>query len=394
MRWSEDRILTTHAGSLPRPPELVRLYARRARGETVDAAELEAAGREALRWVVPKQIEAGIDVGNNGEQQREGFFLYVQHRMSGFGGSWQRPLRADILRYPVFHRMMQEQQAGRTAVSNFQPPKAIGPVRYLDPAAIHAECTDFQAVLDQSEGGFVEPFLTAPSPGIVAAAMKNEHYDTEEAYLDALAAALRVEYEAIVEHGFLLQLDCPELALERQISYQDRPLAEFQCFVGRVVAAINRALENVPRERVRLHVCWGNSDGPHDLDVPLADILPIIRQANVGGLVFPFANPRHAHEYRCFENGVLDDDQILVAGVIDTLSNFVEHPEVVADRLERVTRAVGDPRRVLAGTDCGFDTSAGMGRVAEDVVWAKLEALADGARLASERLFRAGSTRA
>jgi 5-methyltetrahydropteroyltriglutamate--homocysteine methyltransferase len=387
MRWSDDRILTTHAGSLPRPHALVELYARRAAGGAVDPAALDAAGRDALRGIVPKQIEAGIDVGNNGEQQREGFFLYVQHRMSGFGGSWQRRQRADVVGYPVFHRMMQEQQAGRTAVSNFQPPKATGAVRYLDPAAIHAECEDFRAALDQADGDFVEPFLTAPSPGIVAAAMKNEYYDTEEAYLDALADALRVEYEAIVEHGFLLQLDCPDLALERQISYQDRPLADFQGFVERVVAAINRALANVPRERVRLHVCWGNSEGPHDLDVPLADILPIIRQANVGGFVFPFANPRHAHEYRCFEGSVLDEDQILVAGVIDTLTNFVEHPEVVADRIERVAAAVGDPKRVLAGTDCGFDTSAGMGRVAEDVVWAKLKALAEGARIASDRLF-------
>jgi 5-methyltetrahydropteroyltriglutamate--homocysteine methyltransferase len=387
MRWSEERILTTHAGSLPRPPELVRLYARRAQGEAVDPGALEVAGREALSWVVPKQIAARVDVGNNGEQQREGFFLYVQHRMSGFGGSWRRRQRADIAGYPVFQRMMQEQLASRTAVSNFQPPKAIGPVHYLDPASVDAECDDFRAVLDQAEGGFVEPFLTAPSPGIVAAAMKNEYYDTEDAYLTALADALRVEYEAIVDHGFLLQLDCPDLALERQISYQDRPLADFQGFVERVVAAINRALEHVPRERVRLHVCWGNSEGPHDADVPLADILPIIRQASVGGFVFPFANPRHAHEYRCFEGGVLDDDQILVAGVIDTLTNFVEHPEVVADRIERVAAAVGDPRRVLAGTDCGFDTSAGMGRVAADVVWAKLRALADGARLASARLF-------
>ena len=237
-------------------------------------------------------------------------------------------------------------------------------------------------------GSFVEPFLTAPSPGIIAAAMKNEYYDTEEAYLAALADALRVEYEAIVGHGFLLQLDCPDLALERHISYQDRPLGDFLGFVERVVAAINRALEHVPRERVRLHVCWGNYEGPHDLDVPLADILPVIRHAKVGGFVFPFANPRHAHEYHCFENGGgLDDDQVLVAGVIDTLTNFVEHPLVVAERLERVARAVGDPRRVLAGTDCGFDTSAGMGRVAEDVVWAKLKSLRDGARLASERLF-------
>jgi 5-methyltetrahydropteroyltriglutamate--homocysteine methyltransferase len=392
MRWSDDRILTTHAGSLPRPPALVRLYARRAAGEPVDPAELDAAGRDALRQIVPKQIEAGIDVGNNGEQQREGFFLYVQHRMSGFGGSWQRRQRGDVARYPIFERMMQEQQAGRTAVSNFLPPKATSDVRYLDPAAVDAECEDFRSVLDANAGGFLEPFLTAPSPGIVAAAMKNEHYDNEEDYLAALASALQVEYEAIVKHGFLLQLDCPDLALERQISYQDRPLADFLGFVERVVAAINRAIENVPRERVRLHVCWGNSEGPHDGDVPLAEILPIIRQANVGGFVFPFANPRHAHEYHCFEakgsaRRALDDDQVLVAGVIDTLTNFVEHSEVVAERIERVAAAIGDPRRVLAGTDCGFDTSAGMGRVAEDVVWAKLRALRDGARLASERLF-------
>ena len=292
--------------------------------------------------------------------------------MSGFGGAWRRRPRGDVVRYPVFQRMLEEQMANRTAVSNFQPPKAVGAVRYLDPAYVNAECADFRAVLDEAAGGFVEPFLTAPSPGIVAAAMKNEYYASEEAYLDALADALRVEYEAIVDNGFLLQLDCPDLALERHITYQDRPLAEFLGFVERVVAAINRALENVPRERVRMHVCWGNYEGPHDLDVPLAEILPVIRQTRVGGFVFPFANPRHAHEYRCFEGGVLDDDQILVAGVIDTLTNFVEHPEVVAERIERVAKAVGDPRRVLAGTDCGFDTSAGMGRVAEDVVWAKL----------------------
>ena len=261
-------------------------------------------------------------------------------------------------------------------------------VRYLDPAYVNAECGDFRTVLNQTEGRFVEPFLTAPSPGIIAAAMKNEYYDTEEAYLGALADALRVEYEAIVGHGFLLQLDCPDLALERHIGYQDRPLAEFLGFVERVVTALNRALVNVPRERVRMHVCWGNYEGPHDLDVPLAEIFPVIRQARVGGFVFPFANPRHAHEYRGFEGDVLTDDQVLVAGVIDPLTNFVEHPEAVAERIERVAAAVGDPRRVLAGTDCGFDTSAGMGRVAEDVVWAKLEALAAGARLASERLFK------
>jgi 5-methyltetrahydropteroyltriglutamate--homocysteine methyltransferase len=390
MRRSEDRILTTHTGSLPRPPELTRLYARQARGEPVDPAALAAAGRAALEWVVPQQVAAGIDVGNNGEQQREGFFLHVRHRMSGFGGNWRRWPRADVEHYPVFKAALEAQLAGREAVSNFQPPKAVGEVRYVDRSLVEAECADFRAVLDGLAEGFVEPFLTAPSPGIVAAAIRNEHYDTEDAYLAALGAALRVEYEAIHRAGFLLQLDCPDLALEHHVSYQDRALGDFLGFVERVVDTINRALEGIPRERVRLHVCWGNYEAPHDCDVPLDEIVPIILRAKVGALVLPFANPRHAHEMRCLERLPLGPDQLIVAGVIDTLTNFVEHPEVVAERIERAARAVGDPRRVLAGTDCGFDTSAGMGRVAEDVVWAKLRALHDGARLASARLFGRG----
>jgi len=386
MRRSEDRILTTHTGSLPRPSELTRLYVRRARGESVDAAELERLGREALRSILRKQAEAGVDIANNGEQQREGFFLHIRHRMSGLGGSWQRRTRADALRYPIFKRIMEEQLAAREAVSNMGPPKAIGDVRSLGTAAIEAECADFQAALDETGTHFVEPFVTAPSPGIIAGAMKNEYYDTEEAYLDALGKALQPEYETIVKRGFVLQLDCPDLALERHLSYQDRPLSDFLGFVERVVTTINKAVENIPRDQVRLHVCWGNYEGPHDCDVPLADILPVIRNANVGAFFFPFANPRHAHEYRVFEKLPLAEDQIIIAGVIDSLTNFVEHPEAVADRLERVATAVGDPHRVMAGTDCGFDTSAGMGRVAEDVVWAKLKSLSEGARLASARL--------
>ncbi len=390
MRRSLDRILTTHTGSLPRPAGLTQLYARRERGEPVDAAELAAAGREALRAVVAKQLGAGVDIGNDGEQQREGFFLHVRRRMSGFGGSWKRWPRADIERYPAFKRVFETRLAGKEAVGNFAPPKAIGEVRYLDDGFIRAECADFRAVLDDLGGGFVEPFLTAPSPGIVASAILNEHYATEEAYLDALAAALRIEYETIAGQGFLLQLDCPDLALERHVSYQDRPLADFIAFIERVVAAINKALVNLPREQVRMHVCWGNYEAPHDCDVPLAEILPVLRQAKVGAFVLPFANPRHAHEVRLLRDFALADDRLIVAGVIDTLTNFVEHPEVVAERIERVAQAVGDPSRVIAGTDCGFDTSAGMGRVAEDVVWAKLASLAEGARIASGRLFGGG----
>src|SRR5215204_832724 len=370
MQWSNERILTTHTGSLPRPPELTRLYVQRARGAAVDPAELDRLGKAALRRVVDRQIEAGIDVGNNGEQQREAFFLYVRHRMSGFGGSWKRWPRGDVERYPILKQQMAQMLAAREAVGNYEPPRAIGEVRYIDDSELKAECADFRAALDERPGGFVEPFTTAPSPGIIAAAMKNEHYDTEEAYLAALAAALKIEYETIVANGFLLQLDCPDLALERHLSYNERPLADFLGFVERVVETINGAIVNIPRDR----------------DVPLEDILPILQQAKVGGFVLPFANPRHQHEWRVLQKFPLTDDQVIVAGVIDDLTGFVEHPEVVADRLENVARAVGDPRRVMAGTDCGFDTSAGMGRVTEDVVWAKLAAMAEGAKLASERL--------
>jgi len=387
MQWSQNRILTTHTGSLPRPPELTRLYVQRARGAAIDPAELDRLGKAALGRIVDKQVEAGVDIGNNGEQQREAFFLYVRHRMSGFGGSWQRWPRGDVERYPLLKAQMAQMLASREAVGNYQPPKAVGEVRYVDDSELKAECADFQAALDAHPGAFVEPFMTAPSPGIIAAAMKNEFYDTDAAYLAAVAAALQIEYEAIVKAGFLLQLDCPDLALERHLTYNDRPLSEFLGFVERVIEAINHAIVNVPRDRVRLHVCWGNYEGPHDRDVALEMILPLIGRMNVGALVLPFANPRHAHEVRCLGGKVIADDQIVVAGVIDSTTNFVEHPEVVAERIERVARTLGDPKRVIAGTDCGFDTSAGAGRVADDVVWAKLRALSEGARIASGHLF-------
>jgi len=386
MQHSEHRILTTHTGSLPRPPALTELYARRAAGEAVDAAEIDALGRAATRDVVQRQIAAGIDVGNNGEQMREAFFLYVRHRMSGFGGRWDRKPMADMVRYPQFRAWADS--ASKPSVSNRDGvPMAIGEVRYVDVAAGQAECAEFRAALAAAGApGFVEAFMTAPSPGIIAAAMQNAYYDTFDAYLAALGEALRVEYEAIVAAGFLLQIDAPDLALERHVSYQDQPVTAFVGFVEKVVAVINTALRNIPREKVRLHACWGNYEGPHDCDVDLAEILPAIAQANVGGWVLPFANPRHAHEYRCAANLPLDAGQVVVAGVIDPLTQFVEHPEVVADRLERVARVTGDPTRVLAGTDCGFDTSAGRGRVPAEVVWAKLAAMAEGARIASRRL--------
>jgi 5-methyltetrahydropteroyltriglutamate--homocysteine methyltransferase len=388
MQRSEHRILTTHAGSLPRPAALTQLFARRVAGDAVDAAEIEAQGRAAVRGSVGKQIETGLDVIDDGEQSRESFVLYMRHRLTGLGGVGARTMHADLDAYPQYKATFQSRATTADKVSNrTHLPKTIGAIGYADPASIEAECADFRAALAGQERRFVEAFLTAPSPGIIAAIVQNEHYDTFERYLDALSAALRIEYEAIVRNGFLLQLDCPDLALERHTSYRDRPLADFVDFVEMVVAAINKALRNIPRERIRLHVCWGNYEGPHDRDVALRDILPAILRAKAGAIFLPFANPRHAHEFRVLDEIPLGADQLLIAGVIDTLTNFVEHPEVVADRIERIAATMGDPRRVLAGTDCGFDTSAGMGRVAEDVVWAKLRALKEGAQLASQRLF-------
>jgi 5-methyltetrahydropteroyltriglutamate--homocysteine methyltransferase len=388
MLRSTERIFTTHTGSLPRPERLTQLYIDRGHGKPVDKEELAIIGGQATRESIRNQVGAGIDIGNNGEQPRDSFFLYLRDRLTGLGGSWERPTRADVDRYPLFKKRWIEQSRDEARVSSLSSlPKAIGEVSYVDRQAIDEECSDLKEAVAQQSDAFLETFVSSPSPGIVASSMKNEYYDTLESYLEALGKALQVEYEAIVEHGFILQIDAPDLALERHVTYKNEPLSAFLEFAEMVIAVINRSLINVPRERVRLHVCWGNSESPHDSDVPLADILPIILKADVGGFVLPFANPRHAHDYKYLADHRLADDQILVAGVIDTLTNFVEHPEVVADRLERVASVLGDPTRVLAGTDCGFDTSAGWGRVAEDVVWAKLKTMRAGADLATSRLF-------
>ena len=256
MRWSEDRILTTHTGSLPRPPELTRLYVRRARGGEVDPAELDRLGKEALRQIVEKQADAGIDIGNNGEQQREAFFLYVRHRMSGFGSGWKRWPRGDVERYPLLKKQMAEALAAREAVSNMDPPKAIGEVRYIDDSELKSEIADFRAVLDRKPNAFVEPFLTAPSPGIISTTMLNAYYDSQEAYLSALAREMRNEYRAIYDAGLILQIDSPDLAMDRSMFYRDVSDSQFVTACETHVAAINKAIEGIPRDRIRLHCCW------------------------------------------------------------------------------------------------------------------------------------------
>ncbi len=395
-----DRILTTHAGSLPRPKSLAALHAARFGGRQVDTSELAVAAEEATRQVIARQLAAGIDIGNNGEVGRESFFTYVQHRMTGFGGTSERALMRDVTRYPGYlERLVQGSRRGES-VSLLRGPKAIAEIRYIDAptiggsarrgSAIDDECSQLARLLAENEKKFTDVFVSAPSPGIIAAAMQNEFYDSLGDYVDALAAALRTEYQAIVRHGFLLQIDAPDLAMERHTLFADKPLADFLDFGRVVIAALDRALADVPRERVRLHVCWGNYEGPHDLDVGLEEIWEVIAALEVGGVLLSMANPRHAHEFRCFERLELPPGVSLIPGVIDTTTNYVEHPLTVAERIERVARAIGDPRRVLAGTDCGFETAAGMSPVEEEIAWAKLRSLVEGARIASSRLFGRG----
>ncbi len=385
MLKSDGRILTTHTGSLPRGESLTALMVKLSRGEAVVEAVFEREVEDRTRLAAKRQLEAGINVGNDGEQGRESFVTYLTHRMSGFGGKSQRPVMRDITTFPSFLKLKLP-SFQKEMVDLIGAPQAVDELLYLGTGPVDGECARMKAVMAAEQPGFEELFMTAASPGIVTAVFLNQHYDSHEAYVNAVAGALRPEYERIVEQGFLLQIDSPDLAMERHTSFADKPLGEFLSFCEMNIGALNRALENIPRDRVRLHACWGNYEAPHHLDVPVEAVLPLMYQANVGALVLPMANPQHAHEWRAYETLPLPDGMLLVAGTIDTTTNVVEHPEAVADRIERVAQAIGDPTRVLAGTDCGFDTSAGLGSVAEEVVWEKLRSLRKGADIASKRL--------
>jgi 5-methyltetrahydropteroyltriglutamate--homocysteine methyltransferase len=382
---TDSRIRTTHAGSLPRTEALVRAMIAKSRREALDEDALRGQIAASLRHVVTRQLEVGIDVANDGEQSRESFFTYVQHRLSGYSGESDRPVMRDLVAFPSFVESHLPKVVGKPMVNLLRAPKATGAVRHLGLEPLRAEIAAFRAALGDRR--FEDVFWTAATPGIVASAMLDEHYGSYERYVDALAEALRPEYAAIVGEGFVLQLDAPDLAMERHTSFADRPLADFLRFVETNLAAIDRATAGLPRERIRLHVCWGNYEGPHHLDVAMEEILGLVFRARVGAFSLPFANPRHAHEWRVLERLRLPEDASIVAGVIDTTTNYVEHAELVAERLENVARALGDPERVVAGTDCGFGTAAGLGEVAEEIVWEKLRALRAGADLTSRRLF-------
>jgi 5-methyltetrahydropteroyltriglutamate--homocysteine methyltransferase len=384
MILSRDRILTTHVGSLPRNEKLSELLVRREAGEDYDKTQFDAAMEQAVRHVVAKQKEAGIDIGNDGEQQRVGFQTYVPRRMSGFGGESKRRRGREFEEFPELVEYLTHRFPAVSKQQN--APQAQGELHYHDTAQIEAEIARYKRVAADGKP-FAEEFMTAPSPGIVASTMLNAYYDSNEAYLAALAREMSKEYLAIHRAGLVLQIDAPDLAMDRTMFYRDRTDAEFVKACELHVAMINKAIAGVPRARVRLHVCYGNWEGPHIHDVALDKILPALYQAEVGALSIEFANPRHAHEYAALKRVPFPKDMILLPGVVETTSNFVEHPQVVARRIEEAVAAIGDRERVVASADCGFGTFTRREWVIEPVVWLKLKSICQGADIASARLW-------
>jgi 5-methyltetrahydropteroyltriglutamate--homocysteine methyltransferase len=380
-----DRILTTHVGSLPRNDALSDLLMAQEEGKAFDSRRLAAEMDKAVRHVVEKQISAGIDIGNDGEQQRVGFQTYVPQRMSGFAGISKRRRGREFEEFPellqYLMRRFPQQTKGQHAA-----PEAQADLQYRDLKPITEETARFNRIADEL-GAFSERFMTAASPGIISTTMLNAYYESHDAYLDAIAREMSKEYQAIHKAGLILQIDAPDLAMDRTMMYRDLSDAEFVKRCERHVAAINKGIAGVPRDRVRLHICYGNWEGPHIHDIPLEKILPALYTANVGALSIEFSNPRHAHEYAALKKHRLPPHMLLIPGVVETTSNFVEHPEVVARRIEEAVSVVGDRERVIAGTDCGFGTFTKREWVIEPVVWLKLRAIREGADIASQRLW-------
>ncbi len=383
MILSRERILTTHVGSLPRNEKLSDLLVRQEAGEKFDPAEMTAELDRAVSHVVDKQVAAGIDVGNDGEQQRVGFQTYIPQRMSGFGGVSQRRRGREFEEFPELVASLMRRFPHVTKGQQGSP-QAQAEIKYLDVRPLEDELARFKRIAGDQ---FTETFMTAPSPGIISSTMLDAYYGSQDKYLTAISREMKNEYQAIHKAGLLLQIDAPDLAMDRTMMYRDLDDAGFVKAVERHIAAINEGIEGIPPERVRLHVCYGNWEGPHIHDVPLVKILPALYEANVGALSIEFSNPRHAHEYAAFKAAPLPADMVLIPGVVETTSNFVEHPEVVARRIEEAVAAVGDRERVIAGTDCGFGTFTNREWVIEPVVWLKLAAIRQGADIASARLW-------
>jgi 5-methyltetrahydropteroyltriglutamate--homocysteine methyltransferase len=376
MKRSGDRFLTTHTGSLPRPEDLVRAMFAREEGVPVDGAALAARIRSGVADIVRKQAEAGLDVIDDGELSKPSYATYVKDRLAGFGGTSQPLQYQDLVDFPELAKRV----FGDPGRSRRRTPACNGPIGVRDARAVETDAQNLTAALAAVR--VEEAFLTAASPGVISLFFRNDHYSSHEAYLFAIADAMRQEYEAVVSAGLLLQVDCPDLAMGRHIQYAGLGLEEFRRAARLHVEALNHALANVPPDRVRMHVCWGNYEGPHHYDVPLADIIDIVFTARPAGVSFEAANPRHAHEWRLFERVRVPEGKILIPGVLESKTNYIEHPELVAQRIGRYAKLVGR-ENVIAGTDCGYGTWVGQAAVDPGVVWAKLRSLAEGARLAS-----------
>ncbi len=377
---STERFLTTHAGSLPRPDDLIRMMYAKEEGVPVEPAALAARVRAAVAEVVEKQIAAGIDLVNDGEMSKPSYATYIKDRLAGFGGTGNTFVYQDLAQFPK----LAQRVFGDPGRSRRKTPACNAPISVRDRDAATADVENLGAALagKSAAGGF----LTAASPGVVSLFFRNDHYPSQEAYLEAIGEAMRYEYECIVSAGFALQIDCPDLGMGRHIQYADLSLEEFRKRARMHVEALNHAVANIPAEQLRMHLCWGNYEGPHHCDVPLADVIDIVFQARPSAIALEAANPRHAHEWTLFQTVKLPEGKLLIPGVIESKSNFIEHPELIAQRIGHYARLVGR-ENVMAGSDCGFGTWVGQAAVDPDVVWAKMAAMAEGARIATREFW-------
>ncbi|MDF8332324.1 cobalamin-independent methionine synthase II family protein [Novosphingobium cyanobacteriorum] len=375
------KIKTTHVGSLPRGDELTPLLLARDKGEPYDAAEFDAKVSAAVDEAVRQQVEAGVSIVSDGELGKVGYSTYMIERLSGFGGHIDRKPAADLAEVPNLAKKLSAIMGSQ----EFVRASCIAPVRKVTLQPLHDDIRRFKAALAKHAAPDTEAFMNAASPGLITAFQVNRHYPSHEAYLADLADAMREEYETIVSEGFYLQLDCPDLAMSRHTGYQDLSEEDFLKVAAANVEALNAATANIPPERMRMHICWGNYEGPHDHDIPLERVIDIVLKARPATVLFEAANPRHEHEWKVWKDAKLPDHKILAPGLIDTCSNYIEHPELIAQRIERFAEFVG-PDRVVASTDCGFGTFAGYGKLDPIVTWRKLKALREGADIAGARL--------
>ena len=381
MKRSTDRFLTTHTGSLPRPEDLIRMMYAKEEGVPVDAVALSQRVAAAVDEVVRKQAAAGVDVINDGEMSKPSYATYIKDRLSGFGGTGNTFVYQDLADFPNLAKRV----FGDPGRSRRKTPACNAAIGVRNPQAAQADVDHLKAAFANVEAQ--EAFMTAASPGVVSLFFRNEHYPTEEAYLFAIAEAMKQEYETIARAGIILQIDCPDLGMGRHIQHADLSLAEWRKKAQLHVEALDHAVANIPPEQLRMHLCWGNYEGPHHCDVPLADVIDIVFRARPSAIAIEAANPRHAHEWKLFETVKLPDGKLLIPGVIESKSNFIEHPELVAQRIGRYAKLVGR-ENVIAGSDCGFGTWVGQAAVDPDVVWAKMAAMAEGARIASREFWK------